>query len=311
MKGKEEVIAEFNEYVNMTAEELESWLKSGDSNSAGWPKDDAEGDGETVGHDSGRKIVEILNENPEKKEDAYTDEQVEHMRKVVAYCKRHLAQESKSNSEKSEEEVKKTKSYASLKNWGHDFLKAKGKESESKGDEKEDKTESNGSKKQKNGSTKKEEEEKADDAEEGKGDEEEEGSEEKAGDKRKKADEETGANKKRQTRQGEGKKADENGKDDEEEEANEDDDEEMEDDGEEDKENGSGKKKKGPKKGDTVSWKWGNGNPEGKVLDVKEEKTTIETKNGNEVSRDGSKDDPAVVLDTGKSKAIKSNHELD
>ncbi|KAF6829704.1 hypothetical protein CPLU01_07786 [Colletotrichum plurivorum] len=310
MKGKEEVIAEFNEYVNMTAEELESWLKSGDSNSAGWPKDDAEGDGETVGHDSGRKIVEILKENPEKKEDAYTDEQVEHMRKVVAYCKRHLAQESKSNSDKSEEEVKKTKSYASLKNWGHDFLKAQGKESESKGDEKE-KKESNGSKKQKNGSTKKEEGEKADDAEEEKGDEEEDQSEEKAGDKRKKADEETGANKKRQTRQGEGKKADENGKDAEEEEAKEDSDEEMEDDGEEDKENGSGKSKKGPKKGDTVSWKWGNGNPEGKVLDVKEEKTTIETKNGNEVSRDGSKDDPAVVLDTGKSKAIKANHELD
>ncbi|KAJ0135748.1 hypothetical protein CTA2_2280, partial [Colletotrichum tanaceti] len=38
--------------------------------------------------------------------------------------------------------------------------------------------------------------------------------------------------------------------------------------------------------------------------------TTIETKRGNEVSRDGNPDDPAVVLDTGKSKAIKSAHEL-
>ncbi|GKT41169.1 uncharacterized protein ColSpa_01350 [Colletotrichum spaethianum] len=85
VKGREEVVSEFNEYVNMTAEELESWLKSGDSNSAGWPKDDADGDGETVGHDSGRKIVEILQANPEKKEDEYTDEQVDHMRKVVAY----------------------------------------------------------------------------------------------------------------------------------------------------------------------------------------------------------------------------------
>ncbi|GKT58241.1 DNA-binding protein [Colletotrichum tofieldiae] len=86
VKGREEVISEFNEHVNMTAEELESWLKSNDSNSAGWPKDDAEGEGETVGHDSGRKIVEILQANPEKKEDEYTDDQVEHMRKVVAYC---------------------------------------------------------------------------------------------------------------------------------------------------------------------------------------------------------------------------------
>lgn len=85
MKGKEEVIAEFNEYVNMTAEELESWLKSDDSNSAGWPKDDAEGNGETVGHDSGRRITEILRENPKKEFEKYTDEMVEHMRKVVAY----------------------------------------------------------------------------------------------------------------------------------------------------------------------------------------------------------------------------------
>ncbi|KAF4873248.1 hypothetical protein CGCSCA1_v007477 [Colletotrichum siamense] len=323
MKGKEEVISEFNEYVNMTAEELESWLKSGDSNSAGWPKDDAEGDGETVGHDSGRNIVEILKANPDKKEDEYTDDQVEHMRKVVAYCKRHLAQEAKGNSEKSPEEVKKTKSYASLKNWGHDFLKAQGKEgseqngksakskngdeekAESNGSKKE---ESNGSKKEKNGSKNEDDEEEAE--------EEEEADEEKTGDKRKKSGEENGSNKKRQTRQGEGKatKKDEVGEDEkEEEEAEDDGDEEMEDDDEEgdDKENGSSKKtKKGPKKGDKVSWQWGNGNPEGKVLDVKEEKTTIETKNGNEVSRDGNPDDPAVVLDTGKSKAIKANHEL-
>ena len=85
MKAKQEVIEEFNEHVNMTAEELESWLKSGDSNSAGWPKGEANGDGETVGHDSGRRIVEILIANPDKKKDKYTDEQVEHMRKVVAY----------------------------------------------------------------------------------------------------------------------------------------------------------------------------------------------------------------------------------
>ncbi|KAJ0385007.1 hypothetical protein COL922a_007216 [Colletotrichum nupharicola] len=336
MKGKEEVISEFNEYVNMTAEELESWLKSGDSNSAGWPKDDAEGDGETVGHDSGRNIVEILKANPDKKEEEYTDDQVEHMRKVVAYCKRHLAQEAKGNSEQSPEEVKKTKSYASLKNWGHDFLKAQGKEgseqngksakskngdeekAESNGSKKEA---SNGSKKEKNGSKKEDDEEEAaeeeaEKADEGKEEEEEEADEEKTGDKRKKSGEENGSNKKRQTRQAEDKatKKDEDGEDEkEEEEAEDDGDEEMEDDDEEgdDKENGSSKKtKKGPKKGDKVSWQWGNGNPEGKVLDVKEEKTTIETKNGNEVSRDGNPDDPAVVLDTGKSKAIKANHEL-
>ena len=39
------------------------------------------------------------------------------MRKVVAYCKRHLAQEGHMKEEKSEEELKQTKSYKSLKNW--------------------------------------------------------------------------------------------------------------------------------------------------------------------------------------------------
>ncbi|KAJ4257028.1 hypothetical protein NW757_003651 [Fusarium falciforme] len=136
MKGKDQVIQEFNELVNMSASELEKWLKSDDSNSAGWPKEDE--NGETVGHDSGRKIVDILKENPEKEAEKYTDEQVEHMRKVVSYCKRHLAQETKSNNEKSAEEVKKTKSYASLKNWGHDFLKARGKQDDEKEEEEED-----------------------------------------------------------------------------------------------------------------------------------------------------------------------------
>lgn len=83
MKGNDEVIQEFNEIVNMTASDLEKWLKSDDSNSAGWPKEDE--NGETVGHDSGRKIVEILKENPKKDPSKYTDEQVQHMRKVVSY----------------------------------------------------------------------------------------------------------------------------------------------------------------------------------------------------------------------------------
>ena len=37
---------------------------------------------------------------------------------------------------------------------------------------------------------------------------------------------------------------------------------------------------------------------------------SITTKNGNKVSRKGNPEDPAVILDTGKSKAIKSSHEL-
>ncbi|TLD31371.1 hypothetical protein PspLS_03067 [Pyricularia sp. CBS 133598] len=403
MKDRKDVITEFNSLVNMTASDLESWLKSDDSNSAGWPKDggDDEG-GETVGHDSGRKIVEILKANPDKKEDEYTDEQVEHMRKVVSYCKRHLAQESKGNSEKSEEELKKTKSYASLKNWGHDILKVtEGKSSENGGSDSNDESKdagheskkgsaSNGKSKPKSPSqtpkrqtrsaakdVKANEDEEEDDEEykeqneeddeeykeenEGESQEEEDEvgdndeSTAQSGQKRKAANgKQNGARKKQQTSKGAGVKKqstedeaeeadndddggdeeqdeemvdgdeDEQGeeeptngkqagdKDDEaeagEKEDNEDGEEEEE---EEDESSGKGDAKNGPSKGDTVSWKWGNNHPEGKVLDVKEEDTSITTKNGNQVSRKGTKDDPAVVLDAGKSKAIKKAHELD
>lgn len=39
------------------------------------------------------------------------------MRKVVSYCKRHLAQEGRAKMDTG------SKSYKSLKNWGHDPLK--------------------------------------------------------------------------------------------------------------------------------------------------------------------------------------------
>lgn len=46
------------------------------------------------------------------------------------------------------------------------------------------------------------------------------------------------------------------------------------------------------------------------IADSTAPRTTITTKRGNKVSRDGDPEDPAVVLDTGKSKAVKANHEL-
>lgn len=45
-------------------QELEAFLKTGDSSSSGWSKDD--GSGESIGHESGRKIVQILRGNPDK-----------------------------------------------------------------------------------------------------------------------------------------------------------------------------------------------------------------------------------------------------
>ncbi|KAG6227947.1 hypothetical protein E4U26_001383 [Claviceps purpurea] len=348
MKGNDEVIQEFNDLVNMTASELEKWLKSSDSNSAGWPKD-SEG-GESVGHDSGRKIVEILKANPQKKPDKYDDDQVEHMRKVVSYCKRHLAQESSANKNKSTEELKKTKSYASLKNWGHDILKKKdGKADDSeetaagskrsrqdgpKGDNKARRTTRSSTAKNEREDEQEEEKEADDDVkddeddddlddeddegdEDGDEDEEDEDEEEdeEEAEEEEEEEEEDDADKKgeeRKTRSktGNGANGQKNGQS---KKANDDDDGDDDDkkDGQKDSSSNKSKSKNGePDKGDTVSWNWGQGQPKGKVLDVKHEKTSIKTKRGNEVTRDGSDKDPAVVLDTGKSKAIKSNHEL-
>ncbi|KUI65503.1 hypothetical protein VM1G_01187 [Cytospora mali] len=304
MKEDKDVIAEFNEYVNVTASELENWLKSDDSSKAGWHKDG--GNGESVGQESGHKIVGILKANPDKDPEKYTDEQIQHMRKVASYCKRHLAQESKGLEEKDPEEAKKTKSYISLMNWGHNPLKVLGKGSSHSG--------RGGSK-----STSKNEKTKEED-EEGEGEEEEEGLEQnvdkteeydkKAGDKRKKPAQEIGANKKRETRKGQSSKKD---NDEEEEGGDGQDYQEDDDDFEEDEgHNSTGGKpsNNGPKIGETVSWNWGSGHPHGKVLDVKEGDATITTKRGNQVSRKGNTEDPAVILDAGKSKAIKLAHEL-
>ncbi|KAK5071833.1 hypothetical protein LTS08_001072 [Lithohypha guttulata] len=100
----------------MTAEELEEWLKGDKSQGTGWSKSD--GSGESIGHESGRKIVEILKKNPKKDSSKYTDEDVQHMRRVAAYNKRHLAQEEKAKQDTN------SRSYKSLKNWGHDAQKS-------------------------------------------------------------------------------------------------------------------------------------------------------------------------------------------
>ncbi|KID84795.1 DNA-binding protein [Metarhizium guizhouense ARSEF 977] len=303
MKDKNDVISEFNDLVNMTAAELEKWLKSGDSQAVGWSKED-DGGGESVGHDSGRKIVQILKDNPQKSPDKYTDDQIQHMRKVVSYCKRHLAQESKTNDNKSAEEVKKTKSYASLKNWGHDPLKER--EGDDDGDDDEDADEDDG------------DEDEDEDA--GEDDEQD------VGTKRASKDNQDGENKRQKTDKSasknqknghNGAKKPANKQDTKDDAAAEQDSQPSsdEDDGQEskkteksDKNESSGKKE--PKKGDTVSWEWGQGQPEGTVKQVKHEKASVTTKKGNTVSRDGTEEDPAVVIDAGSSKAVKLNHEL-
>ena len=103
----------FNEAVNMAPAELERFLDSDDSQRVGWKGEDGDGKGESVGHASGRHIFAIKRT---KKADL-TDADYAHMKKVVGYVHRHLAQGGPA----------KDKEHSdwrySLMNWGHDPLK--------------------------------------------------------------------------------------------------------------------------------------------------------------------------------------------
>lgn len=105
---KKEVRQAFDEVVNMSASQLESWLQTNESKSVGQTKD---GDSESIGHKSGKHIIAIL----KKKASDLTDEDYTHMEKVVSYVKRHSAQRPK--------HVTDSNWAYSLKNWGHDPIK--------------------------------------------------------------------------------------------------------------------------------------------------------------------------------------------
>ena len=105
-----EVWDDWTSAVNMTAGDLEKWLETDESRSVG-QKAGVGDDGESTGHASGRRIVELLRS---KRGDLSHDD-AEHMRKVVGYVHRHLAQ-------RPANDVTETNWRYSLMNWGHDPL---------------------------------------------------------------------------------------------------------------------------------------------------------------------------------------------
>jgi len=103
---------DFHKAVNMTPAALEKWLKTEESHSVGWKGPDGNGKGESVGHRSGRRIVQLLRTHVvELEPDDYA-----HMRKVVGFVRRHSAQRPSRNIETSRWRY-------SLMNWGHDPCK--------------------------------------------------------------------------------------------------------------------------------------------------------------------------------------------
>lgn len=105
---KRAVRDEFRRCVNMSPKALEAWLDTDESRRVGWTH---EGESESVGHQSGRRIVELVRKrHADLSEDDYA-----HMRKVIGYVHRHSAQRPASD-------VRQTRWRYSLMNWGHDPL---------------------------------------------------------------------------------------------------------------------------------------------------------------------------------------------
>src|SRR5688572_7884016 len=99
---------DFDAAVNMAPAEIEDWLDTDESRKVGFKK---EGNSESIGHASGRRIATILR-TPKSELD---DGDYIHMRKVVGYVKRHSAQRP--------ENIVTSRWRYSLMNWGHDPLK--------------------------------------------------------------------------------------------------------------------------------------------------------------------------------------------
>ena len=108
---RNEIFKAFKDAVNMSPSELEEWLQSDTSRAVGWKGEDGKGEGESVGHASGRRIVKLMR----KRKVELTGDDYAHMRKVVGYVRRHSAQQP--------ENTVTSRWRYSLMNWGHDPTK--------------------------------------------------------------------------------------------------------------------------------------------------------------------------------------------
>jgi hypothetical protein len=110
-KSRDQIWTEWDGLVNMSPSEIETWLDTEESRSVG-----DTGDAESTGRASARRIVEIKRT---KKADL-TDDQWDHMARVVGYIKRHCSQGGP------EDDIEHSNWRYSLMNWGHDPVKPGG-----------------------------------------------------------------------------------------------------------------------------------------------------------------------------------------
>ena len=104
-----DLFRDFEQAVTMTPKQLREWLDTDESRSVGQRDPDG---GESIGHESGRRIVALL----AKKKGDLDEEDAQQMRRVVSYVHRHLAQRPE------REDIETSRWRYSLMNWGHDPL---------------------------------------------------------------------------------------------------------------------------------------------------------------------------------------------
>ena len=104
-----EIRGEFRRLTNLSQAELRAWLETPESRKVGMVR---KSETESVGRQSARKILAIR-DTPVAD---LTEADYRHMKKVIGYCRRHLAQRPWGD-------VMHTRWRWSLMNWGHDPLK--------------------------------------------------------------------------------------------------------------------------------------------------------------------------------------------
>jgi hypothetical protein len=107
---------QFEALVNLEPAELKAWLNTPQSRKVGMVR---RGEAESVGRHSARKILAIQ----AKATDDLTDADYAHMKKVIGFCRRHLAQ--RPQALRTGGDLTDTRWRWSLMNWGHDPLRGR------------------------------------------------------------------------------------------------------------------------------------------------------------------------------------------
>jgi hypothetical protein len=112
----EAIRKDFDALVNLSPAELGAWLETPQSRQVGMVR---RGETESVGRQSARRILAIR----AKAQEDLTDSDYAHMKKVIGYCRRHLAQ--RPHVFHKGGDVTDTRWRWSLMNWGHDPLRGR------------------------------------------------------------------------------------------------------------------------------------------------------------------------------------------